>query len=198
MKTPSEEAKLQNYGAFLKDVHDGTLPAVSWVRPFEALAGHPADSTTNLYELFLADLIKQVQSNQDLWRSTAIVITTDEGGGYYDSGEVRALDFFGDGTRIPLIVVSPYAKQGHVDHVYNDHVSILKFIERNWRLPTVSRGEPRQLAESEAVGTAFAARGVRAFDRRPHEPLRLRREPLASGFSPSIRRERLRSRRTPG
>ena len=138
MKTPSEEAKLQNYGAFLKDVRDGTLPSVSWVRPFEALAGHPADSTTNLYELFLADLIKQVQSNQDLWRSTAIVITTDEGGGYYDSGEVRALDFFGDGTRIPLIVVSPYAKQGHVDHVYNDHVSILKFIERNWRLPTVS------------------------------------------------------------
>ena len=138
MKTPAEEAKLQNYGAFLKDVHDGTVPAVAWVRPFEALAGHPADSTTNLYELFLADLIKQVQSNQDLWRSTAIVITTDEGGGYYDSGEVRALDFFGDGTRIPLIVVSPYAKQGHVDHVYNDHVSILKFIERNWRLPPVS------------------------------------------------------------
>ena len=138
MKTPSEEAKLQNYGAFLKDVQGGTLPAVSWVRPFEALAGHPADSTTNLYELFLADLIKQVQSNADLWGSTAIVITTDEGGGYYDSGDIHAVDFFGDGTRIPLIVVSPYSKKGHVDHVYNDHVSILKFIERNWRLPTVS------------------------------------------------------------
>jgi phospholipase C len=138
MKNPAEEAKLQNYGAFLSDVHNGTLPAVSWVRPFEALAGHPADSTTNLYELFIMDLIKQVQSNRAVWRSTAIVITTDEGGGYYDSGDVRALDFFGDGTRIPLLVVSPYAKKGHVDHVYNDHVSILKFIERNWRLPTVS------------------------------------------------------------
>ena len=138
MKNPSEEAKLQNYGAFLLDVHAGTLPAVSFVRPFEALAGHPADSTTNLYELFIADLIRQVQSNPALWRSTAIVITTDEGGGYYDSGDVQAVDFFGDGTRIPLLVVSPYAKKGHVDHVYNDHVSILKFIERNWRLPTVS------------------------------------------------------------
>ena len=41
-------------------------------------------------------------------------------------------DFFGDGTRIPLIVVSPLAKKGHVDHVYNDHASILKFIEKNW------------------------------------------------------------------
>jgi phospholipase C len=138
MRNRTEEAKLQNYGAFLRDVRAGTLPAVSWVRPFEALAGHPADSTTNLYELFIMDLIEQVQSNAQLWRSTAIVITEDEGGGYYDSGDVQPLDFFGDGTRIPLIVVSPYAKRGHVDHVYNDHVSILKFIERNWRLPAIS------------------------------------------------------------
>jgi len=74
----------------------------------------------------------------DAWSSTAIVVTTDEGGGYYDSGYVQPLDFFGDGTRIPLIVVSPYAKKGYVDHTYNDHVSVLKFIERNWRLPHVS------------------------------------------------------------
>jgi phospholipase C len=60
MKNPAEEAKLQSYGAFLKDVHDGTLPAVSFVRPFESLAGHPADSTSDLYELFLQDLINQV------------------------------------------------------------------------------------------------------------------------------------------
>jgi acid phosphatase len=138
MKTPSEEAKLQNYGAFLKDVHNGTLPAVSFVRPFESLAGHPADSTTDLYELFLQDLIDQVKSNPGLWASTAIIITTDEGGGYYDSGYIQAVDFFGDGTRIPLIVVSPYARKGFVDHTYYDHVSVLKFIERNWHLPAVS------------------------------------------------------------
>jgi acid phosphatase len=133
----SEEEKLQNYGAFLNDVRRDTLPAVSFVRPFEALAGHPADSNTALYELFLQDLIKQVQASK-AWGSSAIVITTDEGGGYYDSGYIQLLDFFGDGTRIPLIVVSPYARKGFVDHTYTDHVSILKFIERNWRLPTVS------------------------------------------------------------
>ncbi len=138
MQTPSEEAKLQNYGAFLADVRHGTLPAVSFVRPFEALAGHPADSTADLYELFIADLIQQVRSNGSLWASTAIFITTDEGGGYYDSGYIQALDFFGDGTRIPLVVVSPYAKKGFVDHTYYDHVSLLKFIERNWHLPAVS------------------------------------------------------------
>ena len=139
MKQPLEEAKLQNYGAFLNDVRQGTLPSVSFVRPFESLAGHPADSTTDLYELFIQSLISQVRSNPQVWSSTAIFITTDEGGGYYDSGYIQALDFFGDGTRIPLIVVSPHAKHGYVDHTYYDHVSLLKFIEKNWNLPSISQ-----------------------------------------------------------
>ena len=138
MKNPSKEANLQNYGAFLNDVHNNTLPAVSFVRPFEALAGHPADSTTDLYEKFIQDLIAKVQANPQLWQSTAIFITTDEGGGYYDSGYIQAVDFFGDGTRIPFIAVSPYVKKGFVDHTYYDHVSLLKFIEANWRLPAIS------------------------------------------------------------
>ena len=80
-----------------------------------------------------------MQSNPALWSSTAIFITTDEGGGYYDSGYIQLLDFFGDGTRIPFIAVSPFAKKGYVDHTYYDHVSLLKFIEANWRLPKVSQ-----------------------------------------------------------
>ena len=138
IETTDQAKNLQNYGAFLNDVKNGTLPAVSFVRPFEALAGHPADSTTDLYELFIQDLIDQVKANPALWASTAIFITTDEGGGYYDSGYIQALDFFGDGTRIPFIAVSPYAKQGYVDHTYYDHVSLLKFIEKNWGLPAIS------------------------------------------------------------
>jgi len=138
MTNPSELAKLQDYTAFLADVKAGTLPAVSFVRPFEALAGHPADSNPALYELFLADLIAKVQANPELWATSAIVVTTDEGGGYYDSGYIQLLDFLGDGTRIPMLVVSPWAKKGVVDHTYQDHVSILKFIERNWRLPKIS------------------------------------------------------------
>ena len=51
---------------------------------------------------------------------------------------MQALDFFGDGTRIHLVVVSPYTKPGHISHNYSDHVSILKFIERNWGLPMIS------------------------------------------------------------
>ena len=73
-----------------------------------------------------------------MWAKSAILVTVDEGGGYWDSGYIQILDAFGDGTRIPLIAVSPFARKGVVDHTYTDHVSILKFIEANWGLPTLS------------------------------------------------------------
>jgi phospholipase C len=120
------------------DIANNTLPAVSFVKPSGWVDGHPASSKWDLYEGFVKNIVDMVQANPELWKSTAILITTDEGGGYYDSGYVQALDFFGDGTRIPLLVVSPYTKPGHISHEYSDHMSILKFIERNWGLPTIS------------------------------------------------------------
>jgi len=130
---------LRGLASFYADVAAGSLPSVSWVVPKNIDSGHPGYSVSARYEAFVQDLVSRVQANPELWRSTAIVVTTDEGGGYFDSGRIQMLDFFGDGPRIPLLVISPYARSGHVDHVYNDHASILKFIERNWRLPTVSR-----------------------------------------------------------
>jgi phospholipase C len=121
-----------------EDINKGKLPAVSFVKPSGWVDGHPASSKWDLYEGFMTKIVNAVQSKPDLWASTAIFITTDEGGGYYDSGYIQPLDFFGDSTRIPLIVVSPYTKPGHISHSYADHVSIHKFIERNWSLPTIS------------------------------------------------------------
>ena len=79
-------------------------------------------------------MVEAIQSKPEIWAQTAIFVTFDEGGGYYDSGYVQPVDFFGDGTRIPLIIVSPFTAGGHVSHSYSDHVSITKFIERNWGL----------------------------------------------------------------
>jgi phospholipase C len=120
------------------DIQNGTLPAVSFVKPSGWVDGHPASSKWNLYEGFVKKIVDAVQGNPTLWANTAIFVTTDEGGGYYDSGYVQPLDFFGDGTRIPMIVVSKYTKPGHISHSYADHVSVLKFIEHNWNLPTIS------------------------------------------------------------
>ena len=117
----------------------GSLPAVSIVKPSGLVDGHPSSSKLDLFEGFTKKIVEAVKANPTLWKDTAIMITEDEGGGFYDSGYVQPLDFFGDGTRIPLIVVSPYTKAGHIVHDYADHVSILKFIEANWGLPTVSK-----------------------------------------------------------
>ncbi len=137
--TTSLKDNLQDVTQFYQDVKDEkSLPAVSFIRPFESKAGHPANATMPDFENFVQDVVDRVKANPKAWAKTAIIITTDEGGGYYDSGYVQPVDFFGDGTRIPLIVVSPFAKKGHVDHVYADHASILKFIEANWDMKPLS------------------------------------------------------------
>ena len=121
-----------------EDIDTGNLPAVSIVKPSGFNDGHPASSKLDLFEGFTKKIIDQVKANPALWADTAIFVTWDEGGGYYDSGYIQPVDFFGDGTRIPLIVVSKYSKGGHVSHEYGDHVSLMKFIEKNWGLPAIS------------------------------------------------------------
>ncbi len=133
------DAHIQDTVNLYNDIRDGNLPAVSFVKPSGLVDGHPASSKLDLFEGFTKKIVDAVKANPSLWKDTAIFITFDEGGGYYDSGYVQPLDFFGDGTRIPLIVVSKYSKGGHISHEYGDHVSVLKFIERNWGLETVTR-----------------------------------------------------------
>jgi phospholipase C len=131
-------AHIQDTANLYNDIKNGTLPAVSFVKPSGLVDGHPASSKLDLFEGFSKKIVDAVQANPKLWADTAIFITEDEGGGYYDSGYVQPLDFFGDGTRIIFLVVSPYTQAGHISHDYADHVSILKFIERNWGLETVT------------------------------------------------------------
>jgi phospholipase C len=140
MTNPALRANIQHgISDFDSEAASGTLPAVSFVKPGDD-DGHPGYSTLAAFEGFVTHIVDEVQNNAALWKSTAIFITFDEGGGYYDSGPIQPVSFFGDGTRVPMIVVSPYTKPGKVDHSYEDHVSILKFIEANWGLsPLTSR-----------------------------------------------------------
>jgi len=142
MTNPALRKNVQHgLGDFVSEAANGTLPAVSFLKPGDD-DGHPGYSTMYAYENFVARAVAAIQNNPQLWRNTAIIITEDESGGYYDSGYIQPVSFFGDGPRIPMQVVSPYARQGFVDHTYTDHVSILKFIEANWRLkPLTSYSE---------------------------------------------------------
>jgi phospholipase C len=123
---------------FYSDIATGNLPAVSFVKPGGLNDGHPTSSKFSLFEAFVRKIFFELRAHPDMMRSTAVMITVDEAGGYYDSGYIQPLDFFGDGPRIPLIVVSPFSRGGHVVHSYSDHVSILKFIEANWKLGKIS------------------------------------------------------------
>jgi len=158
-------AHLKDTTDLYSDIQNGTLPAVSFVKPSGWVDGHPASSTLILFEGFVKKIVDAVQANPSLWQDTAIFVTFDEGGGYYDSGYIQALDYFGDGTRIPMMVISPYSTGGHISHTYGDHVSILKFIEYNWKLkpltnrsrdnfpnPTTTVGNPYVPQNSPAIG----------------------------------------------
>ncbi len=137
--TGPDRAKLQDLQQFHVDVKNAeTFPAVAVIAPYDSISGHPGYAMQPGFDELVRNVVDRVQSNLALWRNTAILVTFDEGGGYYDSGYVQPIDFFGDGTRIPMIAVSPYARRGHVDHTYYDHASIAKFIEYNWGLPPIT------------------------------------------------------------
>jgi phospholipase C len=153
---------------FFAAVDDGTLPAVSFVKPDSLLDGHPASSKLDLFEGMLKKIVDHLTARPELFAETALIITMDEGGGYYDSGYIQPLDFFGDGPRVPLIIVSPFTRGGHISHTYADHVSILKFIERNWDLkplthrsrdnfpnPVADDDNPYVPLNSPAIGDLF-------------------------------------------
>lgn len=158
---PTKFSQLKGLTSFYNDVanfsaSNASLPSVSFVVPKNTASGHPGYSEPAEYEAFLKDLIAKVQANPTLWAQTAIVVTTDEGGGHFDSGYIQNIDFFGDGPRIPMLVVSPYSRVGHIDHVYNDHSSILKFIERNWHLnPLTARSRDNLPNPVPATGNPY-------------------------------------------
>jgi len=158
-------AHIKDATDFFEAIDSGTLLAVSFVKPDGLLDGHPASSKLDLFEGMLTKVMDHLTANPALMAETALIITFDEGGGYYDSGYIQPLDFFGDGPRIPLIIVSPWTKGGRINHTYADHVSILKFIERNWGLapltarsrdnfpnPKADEGNPYVPKNSPALG----------------------------------------------
>jgi phospholipase C len=150
------------------DLQNGTLPAVSYVKPDGTMDGHPASSKFDLFEAFAQNIINLAQSNQALWAETAIFVTTDEGGGFYDSGFIQPVDFFGTGPRIAMIAVSPFSTGGYITHSYTEHSSFVKFVERNWNLgtltarsrdnlpnPKMNNGNPYVPMNMPAIGDLF-------------------------------------------
>jgi phospholipase C len=145
---------------FFHDVTDGALPSVSWITPTcqnSDHAGCGADTGPD----WVASLVNAIGESQ-YWKSTAIFIFWDDYGGWYDHVPPELVDYDGLGFRVPLLVVSAYAKEGYVSQVHYEHGSILKFIEDRWGLPRLSASDTR--AKSPEPDCFDFSKPPRAFE----------------------------------
>ena len=128
-------AKVVSMNNLASDVASGALPNVTFIDTEAdlSLSEHPPGNVTT-GEAWSHTVISEIQAGPG-WPNTAIVLTWDENGGFYDHVPPPQVDEWGYGFRVPLIAVSPYAKHASVDHAIMDHASMLRFIEDNWGLP---------------------------------------------------------------
>jgi phospholipase C len=130
--------------AFVVAARHGTLPAVSWIAPSQAVSDHPPALVSSA-QTYVTGLINAVMRSPD-WSSTAIFLAWDDWGGFYDHVKPPAVDELGYGLRVPALVISPYAKNGYVDHQVLSFDAYLKFIEDDFlhgaRLDPRTDGRP--------------------------------------------------------
>lgn len=131
--TAARREHLRDLADFEAAIDAGTLPAVSFYKPQGTLNEHPGYADVRTGDEHLAALVRRIQAGPQ-WKSTLIVVTYDENGGFWDHVPPPRGDRWGPGTRIPAIVVSPFARRGFVDHTPMDTTSILKLITRRFAL----------------------------------------------------------------
>jgi hypothetical protein len=138
----SRQVNLASTEQFATDVKSGHLPSVAWVMPrADYLSEHPPYNVTAGQHETVALINSIMQSS--FWNSTAIFLTWDDYGGWYDhvpppQTTENGVDTFGYGFRVPCIVISPYSERHVVDHTQADHTSLLKFIETTFSLPSLT------------------------------------------------------------
>jgi acid phosphatase len=122
--------------SFLQDAAAGNLPTVSFYKPQGNLNQHAGDAAVAAGDEHIADVIGKLKQSPQ-WKHMLIVVTYDENGGFWDHAAPPKADKWGPGSRVPAIIVSPYAKKGYVDSTVYDTTSILRFITRRWNLPVL-------------------------------------------------------------
>jgi phospholipase C len=133
--------------SFLTDVANGKLDAVTWITPSCTDSDH-SGCQSNHGPDWVASVVNAV-GQSPFWDSTAIFVFWDDYGGWYDHVAPRYVDYDGLGFRVPMLVISPYAKQNYVSHVEYEHGSILKFVEDQFGLPRLSASDTRAKSPAE-------------------------------------------------
>lgn len=131
--TPERERHLKDYRDFVDAIDQGTLPAVAFYKPQGSLNEHPGYTDVLSGDRHVAEIVAKLAASPQ-WSTMAIIVTYDENGGWWDHVAPPAGDQWGPGSRIPAIVISPFAKPATVDHTLYDTTSILKLITRRFHL----------------------------------------------------------------
>jgi len=180
---------------FATDAANGTLPAVALIESGynSGLDEHPTNRVQK-GEIYAASLINALISSPS-WKDSVFIETWDENGGFYDHvppldtvnpdgikpRDLLPTDFPGDftrtGYRVPLLVISPFAKKGYVSHTPADYTAMLKFIETRWHLPPLTKRDAQQMDMTEffdwSAPNANPPRGPRPFETLPCAPTHL-------------------------
>jgi phospholipase C len=180
VKSDGQLGHIRHLSAFYRAALHGRLPAVSWIAPSQPNSDHPpANIATG--QAYVTNLINTVMRGPD-WKSTAIFLTWDDWGGFYDHVVPPKVDNNGYGLRVPALVISPYAKRGYVDHQILSFDAYNKFIEdvflNGARLDprTDGRPDPRPDVREDAsiLGNLLSDFN---FSRKPRRPVLLPTHP---------------------
>ncbi len=163
--------KVKDQSEFAADAKAGKLPAFSWITPTYLTSTHPPFSVCTGENWFVEKMNALMQGPD--WDSTAVFLVWDDFGGYYDHVSPPKIDALGLGPRVPLLVISPYAKQGTVTHTTYDFESVLKTAEEIFKLPSLTDRDQN----AEDILDAFD------FSQKPAAPFILQPRACAPGFS---------------
>src|SRR5207344_1221697 len=123
---------VRSVDGLVKDIKANNLPAITWVTPRFELSDHPPYSTSFSHN-WVTDIVNAVMTSE-MWNQTAIFITWDEWGGFYDHVLPKEIDDIGLGLRVPLLTISPYTRKGLIDDELGEFSTPLRFISDNWGL----------------------------------------------------------------
>ncbi len=150
----ARKAHLKDYNDLVADAAAGTLPAVAFYKPEGDTNQHPGYASVTSGDNHIADLVSKLQASPQ-YKGMVIVITYDEFGGQWDHVAPPKGDLLGPGTRIPAIIISPFAKNGFVDHTQYDTASILRLISRRFGTPALAGITARDAALVANGGAAM-------------------------------------------
>jgi phospholipase C len=173
-------ANIAPFRDFVRDARAGRLPAVSWITPSQVVSEHPP-ARVKTGQAYVTGIVNTIMKSPN-WSSTAIFITWDDWGGFYDHVRPPRVDAAGYGLRVPALVISPYAKRGYIDHQTLSFDAYLKFIEDAFlggaRIDPKTDGRPdRRPTVRENATILGDLRNAFDFSQKPRKPLILRPYP---------------------